>query len=96
MPTFNNPDQRHFEPVSIAHANGYKLRFWGTPDRPGPERDVLWRALAAAGIDYINTDDLKGFSTFVPLARIACGLMGMSVSPGPDHVDGCWVQGVAT
>jgi hypothetical protein len=58
-------EERLSEIVATAHAKGYRLRFWGTPDRPGPERDALWSALAAAGIDYINTDDLEGFATFV-------------------------------
>ncbi len=50
--------------VETAHAKGYVLRFWATPDAPGPARDALWTALAAAGVDLVNTDDLAGFSTF--------------------------------
>lgn len=51
--------------VATAHSRGYKLRFWETPDRPGPERAALWQTLAEAGVDYINTDDLAGFAAFV-------------------------------
>jgi hypothetical protein len=47
-----------------AHAKGYRLRFWATPDRPGPARDALWRALSNAGVDFINTDDLAGYAAF--------------------------------
>lgn len=50
--------------VARAHAAGYKLRFWNTPDAPGPDRDRLWRMLAHAGVDFINTDDLAGFAAF--------------------------------
>jgi hypothetical protein len=50
--------------VSRARAEGYAVRFWATPDQPGPERDALWRALADAGISLINTDDLEGFAQF--------------------------------
>lgn len=47
--------------VTEAHARGYLLRFWETPDRPGPERQAVWQALTQAGVDLINTDDLAGF-----------------------------------
>ena len=58
------------ELVAKAHAEGYKLRFWETPDVPGADRDRLWRTLAEAGVDFINTDDLIGFATFrATLAR---------------------------
>jgi hypothetical protein len=50
--------------VTRAHAKGYRLRFWATPDRRGPARDALWRALADAGVDFINTDDLAGYAAF--------------------------------
>ena len=56
--------------VARAHARGYALRFWSTPDQPGPHRDTLWRVLADAGVDFINTDDLAGFKNFRdPLAH---------------------------
>jgi hypothetical protein len=50
--------------VEKAHAQGYELRFWETPDQAGPARDAVWRLLAEAGVDYINTDDLAGFAAF--------------------------------
>jgi hypothetical protein len=51
--------------VERARDGGYALRFWGTPDSPGPEREALWRVLSSAGVDLINTDDLAGFRQFV-------------------------------
>jgi len=51
--------------VARAHAAGYRLRFWETPDHPGPERDAIWQTLEAAGVDFINTDDLLGLETFL-------------------------------
>jgi hypothetical protein len=51
--------------VTAVHARGCELRFWGTPDRPGPERDALWGVLFSAGVDLINTDDLTGFKLFL-------------------------------
>jgi glycerophosphoryl diester phosphodiesterase len=50
--------------IDRAHAKGYEVRFWGTPDRAGPARDSLWKALAEAGVDFINTDDLLGYEAF--------------------------------
>ncbi|MFP5368277.1 MAG: hypothetical protein ACLGIS_15825, partial [Actinomycetes bacterium] len=51
--------------VAEAHANGYRVRFWATPDQPGPARDALWTELADAGVDHINTDDLAGLQQFL-------------------------------
>lgn len=56
--------QKLLDIVARAHAAGYRVRFWGTPDAAGPQRDALWRTLADAGVDLINTDDLAGFSAF--------------------------------
>nr|WP_246298558.1 hypothetical protein [Nocardioides panaciterrulae] len=50
--------------VEGAHAAGSAIRFWDTPDDPGPARDDLWRELAADGVDYVNTDDLAGYAAF--------------------------------
>lgn len=58
----DNERQKLADLVEKAHAKGYALRFWGTPDKAGPQRDVLWTALAEAGVDFINTDDLSGFA----------------------------------
>jgi len=51
--------------VSMAHANGYRVRFWATPDQPGAARDAVWTELADAGVDHINTDDLAGLQQFL-------------------------------
>jgi hypothetical protein len=45
--------------VSTAHERGYRIRLWGAPDRPS-----VWAVLDQAGVDLINTDDLKGLSQF--------------------------------
>lgn len=51
--------------VSAAHARGQRVRFWATPDLPGPQRDAVWSELLAAGVDHLNTDDLAGLEAFL-------------------------------
>ncbi|MFF3643568.1 phosphatidylinositol-specific phospholipase C/glycerophosphodiester phosphodiesterase family protein [Streptomyces sp. NPDC002564] len=51
--------------VSRAHARGRRVRFWATPDLPGPQRDAVWDELLAAGVDHLNTDDLAGLEAFL-------------------------------
>lgn len=51
--------------VSTAHAAGYRVRFWATPDVPGAARDAIWTELLAAGVDHLNTDDLAGLDAFL-------------------------------
>jgi hypothetical protein len=51
--------------VAEAHANGYRVRFWATPDVPGDAREAVWTELADAGVDHINTDDLAGLQQFL-------------------------------
>ncbi|MFC9335602.1 phosphatidylinositol-specific phospholipase C/glycerophosphodiester phosphodiesterase family protein [Arthrobacter sp. NPDC057009] len=51
--------------VETAHAKGYRVRFWATPDQAGPARDALWAELLNAGVDHINTDDLPALDTFL-------------------------------
>ncbi|MEU3601426.1 phosphatidylinositol-specific phospholipase C/glycerophosphodiester phosphodiesterase family protein [Streptomyces sp. NPDC006798] len=51
--------------VDTAHREGRRIRFWATPDEPGPARDALWTALADLGVDHINTDDLPGLERFL-------------------------------
>lgn len=51
--------------VRTAHARGQRVRFWATPDVPGPARDALWSELRAARVDHINTDDLAGLRAFL-------------------------------
>jgi hypothetical protein len=48
-----------------AHSRGRKVRFWATPDQPGQERFFIWTSLYAAGVDYLNTDDLNGLRNFL-------------------------------
>jgi hypothetical protein len=51
--------------VEQAHAAGYRVRFWATPDLDTAAREALWRELVAAGVDHINTDDLAGLQEFL-------------------------------
>jgi glycerophosphoryl diester phosphodiesterase len=51
--------------VSTAHRDGQRVRFWATPDTPGPQRAAVWRELVAAGVDHLNTDDLAGLEDFL-------------------------------
>jgi len=57
--------------VRTAHVRGQKVRFWATPDLPGPEREAVWRELADAGVDFLNTDDLAGLESFLDSHRPA-------------------------
>ena len=57
--------------VQAAHARGQQVRFWATPDVAGPARDALWTELLAAGVDYLNTDDLAGLEAFLDAHRTA-------------------------
>ena len=52
--------QRLGKIVTKAHAQGRKVRFWATPDKP-----EVWAALFDAGVDLINTDDLAGLQKFL-------------------------------
>lgn len=51
--------------VAQAHSQGYRLRFWATPDARGAARDRLWTELRRAGVDHLNTDDLHGLEDFL-------------------------------
>jgi Glycerophosphoryl diester phosphodiesterase family len=57
--------------VRTAHGRGQRVRFWATPDTPGPARDALWAELLDAGTDHINTDDLDGLETFLDTRHTA-------------------------
>ena len=48
------------EIVARAHAQGRRVRFWGAPDK-----ENFWRAMRAADVDLINTDDLAGVEKFL-------------------------------
>jgi hypothetical protein len=51
--------------VAQAHANDQEVRFWATPDVPGPAREAIWETLLRADVDLINTDDLAGLQAFL-------------------------------
>ena len=46
-----------------AHAAGRRVRFWATP-----ENEAVWKALLAARVDLLNTDDLAGMQRFLSAA----------------------------
>jgi glycerophosphoryl diester phosphodiesterase len=46
--------------VAKAHAQKRLIRFWDIPDR-----EAVWKILAEAGVDLINTDDLPGLAKFL-------------------------------
>jgi hypothetical protein len=48
-----------------AHAKGYRVRFWATPDQTRAARDAVWSELFDAGVDHINTDDLEALEQFL-------------------------------
>jgi glycerophosphoryl diester phosphodiesterase family protein len=52
--------QRLHEMVKRTHEQGRKLRFWATP-----EKEAVWKELLAAGVDYVNTDQLDELQTFL-------------------------------
>lgn len=47
------------EMAAKAENLGYKLRFWNTPDN-----EVYWQTALDAGVDWMNTDQLKAFYQF--------------------------------
>ena len=44
--------------VAVAHQQGLKVRYWGTPSWPAELRDYIWRVLVREQADVINVDDL--------------------------------------
>lgn len=46
--------------VAQAHAQGRRIRFWGTADEPSG-----WQVLREAGVDLLNADDLAGLRRFL-------------------------------
>ena len=46
--------------IESVHQKQRRIRFWATPDNA-----TVWAALKEAGVDLINTDDLKGLSEFL-------------------------------
>lgn len=51
--------------VATAHRQGRTVRFWATPDEPGPPREAVWSLLLDLGVDHLNTDDLAGLARFL-------------------------------
>lgn len=60
----SNPQEnelsRILELAQRVHAEGRMLRLWAIPDN-----DLAWSALLEAGVDFINTDQLKEFHQFM-------------------------------
>ncbi|MCS6866346.1 MAG: phosphatidylinositol-specific phospholipase C/glycerophosphodiester phosphodiesterase family protein [Gemmataceae bacterium] len=46
--------------VTKAHKQGRKVRLWATP-----EKETVWKELLAAGVDFINTDQLPQLEKFL-------------------------------
>jgi hypothetical protein len=46
--------------VARSHEWGWKVRFWGTPDRA-----AFWSELQGAGVDILNADDLPALRQFL-------------------------------
>ncbi|ANW16828.1 phosphatidylinositol-specific phospholipase C/glycerophosphodiester phosphodiesterase family protein [Streptomyces clavuligerus] len=67
--------------VAAAHADRRRMRFWATPDAPGPAREAVWRELLAAGVDHLNTDDLPGLERFLRAHRAPAGT-AVGTAPG--------------
>ena len=67
--------------VDRAHAAGYRVRFWATPDAPGPARDAVWDELLDAGVDHLNTDDLAGLEAFLRARRAEPATAGAAARP---------------
>ncbi|GAA3993514.1 phosphatidylinositol-specific phospholipase C/glycerophosphodiester phosphodiesterase family protein [Allokutzneria multivorans] len=63
MPTAEKAKLRNI--VAKAHEAGQRVRFWATPDAPGPQREAVWRELVTFGVDHLNTDDLSGLRAFL-------------------------------
>lgn len=51
--------------VSEAHADGYEVRFWATPDTEPVTREAVWRELVDADVDQLNTDHLPDLEQFL-------------------------------
>lgn len=51
--------------IDKAHARGQRIRFWNTPDEEPAARQAVWTELMAAGVDYINTDNLPALKDWL-------------------------------
>lgn len=63
------PDERQrlHDYVRAAHDSGRRVRFWSTPD-DFPHCLAVWRELLAAGVDYVNSDQLPALSRWLTSA----------------------------
>lgn len=57
--------------VRQAHENNQRVRFYNTPDSSPSQRVDIWREETAAGVDWLNTDELAALEYFLtnPMAR---------------------------
>lgn len=53
------------EVVAATRDAGQALRFWATPEQPGPARERVWSTLLEEGVTLLNTDDLQGLAQFL-------------------------------
>jgi hypothetical protein len=60
VPITDEERKRVSEIVDRAHKQGYRIRFWATPDTT-----ASWQLMRDLGIDLINTDDLVGLRQFL-------------------------------
>lgn len=51
--------------VQKAHTRARLVRFWATPDMRSAAREAVWQELLSAGVDLLNSDDLKGLQEFL-------------------------------
>lgn len=58
--------EKLIDAVTRSHAAGRRIRFWATP-----ENENLWRELATAGVDHINTDQLAQLQKFLKMKAAA-------------------------
>jgi len=59
-PMAEEEKQELLETVTKAHAQGRKVRFWATPDKP-----EVWNELLNGGVDLLNADDLAGLQKYL-------------------------------
>ena len=57
--------QKLHDLVDQAHAEGFEVRFWATPDTDPRAREAVWRELVDADVDQINTDHLPELEEFL-------------------------------
>lgn len=51
--------------VAATRGAHQRLRFWATPERPGPARERVWTTLLEEGVNLLNSDDLEGLAAFL-------------------------------